>query len=211
VIAKLLRRLTLRCVLVGTLLIAAPGAAVGHLLWTWAPARLTLLRLETGVTQRASAIARTVADAAAVQERCAQLGAARRPADPAAALWLARRDRDGVFDRVAGAVRAPGVAVERLQLEAPALYAAAGRSNLLACERVVLDCTGEYAELGRCLDRLIALELPVRITRLAWTGTAPRLSLALELEIPFVPDDELRASLADAAHLKDAVESHEKR
>ena len=37
-----------------------------------------------------------------------------------------------------------------LTLEDPALYAAASRTNLLACERVTVECTGDYAALTAC-------------------------------------------------------------
>jgi hypothetical protein len=75
------------------------------------------------------------------------------------------------------------------------------RNNLLACERINIECTGAYAELAACLDRISALDLPVRMTRLVWSVSDDQLRLNLNADVPFVPDTNLRKQLADAARL----------
>jgi len=200
--------LTPRCLLIVLLLVVAPGAALTHLLITWVPGRVELARLDHIVRDHTERL-----DAVCTQTRTllAQLGQLERSRatldDPAHRAWLPQRDRDGVFDRLADAFRAADVSLEQMTLAEPALYAAVSRQNLLACERVTVDCTGNYAALAGCLDRLAQLSLPLRITRLGWNQSPPQLRLTLHIEVPFVPDDALRTALAEAAKLEDKNES----
>ena len=104
---------------------------------------------------------------------------------------------------MAEAFAAGHAALEHLTLEDPALYAAASRTNLLACERVTVECTGDYAALTACLDRIAGLDLPLRIAHLTWGPSGSNLSLALRIDVPFVPDATLGAALANAAKIEE--------
>lgn len=198
-----------RCVFVALLLIAAPGAALGHLVWTWVPARVAVAQLRQDIALQSEVVDREQLLTEALRARSAQLEQSQGTRDASTALWLPRRDRDGVFDQIAGAFRSPQIAIDRLTLDEPGLYAAAARSNLLACERVALDCSGEFTGLTQSLDRLASLELPLRIPRLIWAADGHVLRLSLNLEVPFVPNDELRNKLADVAHLADEQDPNE--
>jgi hypothetical protein len=194
--------------LVAALLVAAPGAALAHLLYIWLPQRVIVARLNWTTTAQAARLDAVCARTRAVLDQTIELqrcSAALR--DPARRAWLPERDRAGVFDRLADNFRADRVSLEQMTMDEPGLYAAVGRSNLLACERVTVHCTGDYAALTECLDRLRGLELPLRITRMTWSGETIPLRLVLQIEVPFVPDDALRTTLADAARLEDQHES----
>ncbi|MEW6250905.1 MAG: hypothetical protein AB1716_09680 [Planctomycetota bacterium] len=195
--------LTARCVLAGLLVVGAPAAALAHLLLHWEPSHGAVVRL-TGQMQRATEeLERTSAETTRlVQERAAL--AQRRSHDGAdRPEWLPRRDREAVFDCLAEACRDPRVSIERLTLDEPTLYAAQSRTNLLACERASLDCTGAYTALAACLDHLSQAPLPLRVTRLVWSTGGADLALTVEAEVPFAPDDDLARKLADAAGLED--------
>jgi hypothetical protein len=199
--------LTPRGLLVALLLVAAPGAALAHLLVTWVPPRLALAGLNRDVTQCAQQFELSHAQSSALFEQTARLRQAQQTLDEQSGrAWLPHRDRDAVFDQLAEALGAAGVTLEHLTLENPALYAAASRTNLLACERVTAECTGDYAALTVCLDRVARLDLPLRIAHLTWGQSGAQLSLALGIDVPFVPDETLGAALADAAKLE---EQHE--
>lgn len=193
--------LTPRCVLVVLMLVVAPSAALAHLLVAWMPARLELGRLSRTIsrqTQHLDADWKQCAELQARIDNLQQVAAARGESRPS---WLPRRDRHGVFDRLAEAFRDECVSVERLTLDEPALYAAVSQSNLLACEQITVWCKGDYAPLASCLDRVIDLDLPVRFAHLSWSRAGMQLSLSLLLEVPFVPDETLRRALAEAAGL----------
>jgi hypothetical protein len=185
------------------MLVVAPSAALAHLLVAWMPARLELGRLSHTIsrqTQHLDAEWKQCAELRARIEKLQQVAATRSEARPS---WLPRRDRHGVFDRLAEAFQDERVSVERLTLDEPALYAAVSRSNLLACEQITVCCSGDYAPLASCLDRVISLDLPVRLAQLSWSRAGMRLSLSLLLEVPFVPDETLRRALAEAAGLSE--------
>ena len=199
--------LTPRCLLVALLLVAAPGAALAHLLVTWVPTRLALAGLDRAAAQRTQQFASSYAHSAGVIEQTQPLKQAQQALDDQSRLaWLPHRDRDAVFDQLAEAFGADRTALEHLTLEDPALYAAASRTNLLACERVTVECTGDYADLAACLDRIAGLDLPLRIAHLTWGQSGSKLSLALRIDVPFVPDATLGAALANAAKIE---EQHE--
>ncbi|GEM_PF-7060106 len=201
--------LTPRCILVGLLLVVAPGAALAHLLVNWLPGKVVLMQLD-------GQIARDTAQLQALSEEndrlLSQVAKLRQTSaaleESARAMCLPARDRDGVFEQLAGALRVDGVAIEQLTLGEPGLYAAVSRSDLLACELVTIQCTGPYAGLAACLDRLSSLALPLRVTQLAWGHAAGSLSLLLLVQVPFVPDPNLAAVLADRAKL-DPEPEHE--
>ncbi len=200
--------LTPRCLLIVLLLIVAPGAALTHLLITWVPGRVVLARLNSAVRDDAGRLDTLCARTRTLVEQTGQLERDRAGLDdPARRAWLPERDRDGVFDQLADAFRDERVSLEQMTFAEPSLYAALSRRLLLACERVTIDCTGEYSALTACLDRVAGVDLPLRTTRLAWTSSGPVLRLTLQVEIPFVPDDALRTALADAAKLEDKNES----
>jgi hypothetical protein len=198
--------LTPRCILIVLLLVAAPGAALAHLLVTWAPIQLENIRLDRSVTRYTKRLDAEIKHSTELQQRTAHLQelaqATTRGSD-----WLPARDRHGVFDRIAEVLRDQHVTIEQFSLGEPALYAAVSGDNLLACEQVSALCTGDYAALTECVDRIEALDLPVRVSKLSWRRTGERLALALQLEVPFVPDQALCAALADKAGLP--KENHE--
>jgi hypothetical protein len=193
--------LTSRFVLVALLLVVAPGAALAHLLVNWLPARMSAQRLRAEVAQQSVVLAKACQEQASFSAATARLERALQTQEPALPVWLPQRDRDGTFDRFAEALRDDRVTLDRLTFGDPAVYAAVNRNNLLACERINIECTGAYGELATCLDRISALDLPVRVTRLAWSVSDDQLKLNLNTEVPFVPDTNLRKQLADAAHL----------
>jgi hypothetical protein len=200
--------LTPRCVLIALLLVVAPGAALTHLFVTWVPGRVTLARLDQSVTDHAQRLDTVCTQTHTLREQTAQLQRCRTTLDdPTHRAWLPQRDRDGVFDQLVDAFRADHVSLEQMTLAEPGLYAAVSRQNLLACERVTIDCLGDYAALAACLDRVAQRELPLRITRLVWSHGPGGLRLTLQIQVPFVPDEALRTALADAARLEDKNES----
>lgn len=199
--------LTQRCIVVVLMLVVAPGAALAHLLVAWVPARLELGWLNGAVSRHTQQLDAEWKQCAELRARIDELQQAAAARGMLRSSWLPRRDRHGVFDRLAGAFGDDCVSVERLTLDEPGLYAAVSRSNLLACERIMVRCTGDYGELAACLDRVVGSGLPARFTQLSWSRAGTRLSLSLLLEVPFVPDEALRTVLADAAGLPE--ESHE--
>lgn len=201
--------LTPRCLLIVLLLVVAPGAALAHLMLTWLPGKVALAHLNWAVTSHSRQLDAQCARGRELLEQSTQLRlAGAKLDDPARRGWLPQRDRERVFDQLADTFRDEGVSLEQMTLGEPGLYAAASRQNLLACERATIDCLGEYAALTRCLDRLVQLDWPLRITSLTWCQHAPGVRLTLQVEVPFVPDDALRTALADAAKLEDnGVES----
>lgn len=198
--------LTPRCLLIAMLLIVAPGAALAHLLLNWAPIQMELNRLDRTLARDASNLTSEVEKGLELQGRNEKLSEAAQAA-LLRSRWLAVRDRDGVFDRLADAFRCDGVSIEQLTFDSPGFYAAASADNLLACERVTVLCTGDYGGLTACLDRLQALDLSIVVRDLNWSRGNERLTLALKLDVPFVPDDALRKILAAEAGLNE--ESHE--
>jgi hypothetical protein len=195
--------LTLRCVLVGLVLCVAPTAALLHLLITWLPGNVTVARLSAETEACTRQVDARAEEIRAVNAALTRLNTTQGALDATASTeWLPRRERDHVFDSVAQALDDDQVSIDQLTLDDPGLYAAAGRSNLLACERVAIACTGTYAGLTRCLDRLLTLPLPLRVAHLRWSGSNGVLKLSLHVDVPFVPDDTLRNALADEARLE---------
>ena len=192
--------LTPRTVLIVLLLVVAPGAALGRLLFSWVPERVAVARLNHAVTRQACTIETTAQEGRRLQQELERLQQA-LDTDVQRARWLPHRDRDLVFDRLAAVFQTDHVVLELLTLAEPAMYCAADRGNLLACERVTVRCSGDYAALATCLDGLATLDLPVRVRHLSWGRGETGLRLGLELEVPFVPDAALAKSLADAAGL----------
>jgi hypothetical protein len=195
-------------VLVGLLLVVAPGAALVHVLITWVPGKVSLARLCDAVASHNSQLDAVCEQTQVFLDQVDQLRRCRETlAEPSRRAWLPQRDRDVVFDRLAEVFRAERVSLEQMTLDQPGLYAAVSRNNLLACERATIDCTGDYAALAGCLERITQLDLPLRITRLAWSQGQSGLRLTLQLEVPFVPGDALRTALANAAKLEEKDES----
>ena len=199
--------LTPRWILIALLLVVAPGAAVGHLLLTWAPGKLAVMGLSRAIVRDARKLDLTWKQSERLREQMHQLEESVASADDnAGPQWLPQRDREGVFDRLAGAFHEPGVSIERMTLDEPVLFTAVSRANLLASECVAVECTGDYAALTRCLDRVLALELPVRFKHLSWGHGQSGLRLAAQIQVPFVPDAPLATFLADRAGLEKEVE-----
>jgi hypothetical protein len=199
--------LTPRCILVALLLVVAPGAALAHLLVTWVPARLALTGLSRAVTRQAQEFESSNAHRAALFEQSQRLKAAHEAlAERSRAAWLPHRDRDAVFDQLAEVFGTHGAVLEHLTLEDPGLYVAAARTNLLACEHVAVECTGDYAVLAAGLERASELDLPLRIAHLNWGPSDTKLRLSIRFDVPFVPDATLAKALADAAKLEDKHE-----
>ena len=195
-----------RTILIALLLVVAPAAALAHLLLTWVPARIAVAQVNGDVSRDAQQL--DVESQEEIRLQKEWQGLQRATASTAhAARWLPQRDRDLVFDRLAGAFQVDRVALERLTLAEPGLYCAARRSNLLACERVTVRCVGDYASLSNCLDRLANLDLPMRVTHLTWGRGAAGLTLGLEVEVPFIPDQTLAKTLADAAGLEEKTDA----
>ena len=192
--------LTPRCVLITLMLVAAPGAALAHLLATWAPTQIEVVRLDREMARDVRQLDAELEHVAKLQQQTARLHSV-AAADEAWPDWLPERDQHGVFDRLAEAFRDERVTIEQLALGEPGVYAAASRTNLLACEQVSVLCLGDYAALTACLDRICELDLPVRFKELSWHRAGTRLELWLLLEVPFVPDERLRETLAHGAKL----------
>jgi hypothetical protein len=192
--------LTPRCVLIVLLLVAAPGAALAHLLVTWAPGQLELARLDREVARHAQQLDAELEQGIKLQQRTARLQEL-AAATAARAHWLPRRDQHEVFDRIAEALCDGQITIEQLALGEPSIYAAASRANLLACERVTALCTGDYGALTACLDRIENLDLPLRFEKLSWHRAGGQLALTLQFQVPFVPDETLREVLAKRAKL----------
>jgi len=192
--------LTPRCILITLMLVAAPGAALAHLLATWAPTHIEIVRLDREMARDVQQLDAELEQVARLQQQTARLQDV-ATATEAWPDWLPERDQYGVFDRLAEAVRDERVTIEQLALGEPGVYAAAARTNLLACEQVSVLCRGDYAALTACLDRICELDLPVRFKELSWHRADTRLELWLLLEVPFVPDERLRATLAQQAKL----------
>ena len=195
-----------RLVLTTVLLITAPGAAVAFMLLDWAPERIAARRVYADARRDAAAVAEARARTGVASKQLESLEQAEGEAR--LAPWLSKRDHDAVSDRFAEAFRHPLLSVDRLTLDEPGLYAAESRDNLLACERATIECTGPYAALTECLDRLFELGLPLRITRLTWTVNGAQMRLAMNVDVPFIPDDPLRTQLATAAKLKENGPPH---
>jgi hypothetical protein len=192
-------------VLIVLLLVVAPGAALGRLLFSWVPERVAVSRLNHAVTRQSSTIETTAQEGRRLQQELERLQQA-LDTDVQRARWLPHRDRDLVFDRLATVFADGRVVLELLTLAEPTLYCAASRANLLACERVTVRCAGDYAALTTCLDRLATVDLPVRVRHLDWGRSETGLRVGLELEVPFVPDPPLAKTLADAAGLVETVD-----
>jgi hypothetical protein len=188
------------------LLIAAPGAALAHLLVTWAPDQYEVVKLKREVARHARQLDAELEESIKLQQQTARLQEL-VAAIEARSDWLARRDQHGVFDRLAAALCDPRITIDQLSLGEPTVYAAASRADLLACEQVTLACAGDYGALTACLDRIGALDLPIQFRKLSWHRAGGRLALSVQLQIPFVPDDALRELLADKARLPE--EKHE--
>lgn len=193
--------LTSRCILTALMLVVAPAAATAHLLINWVPERLDFVQLSQEILRDTGRLDAELEQCRALRgqlDELQQLAAAHTPARP---LWLAQRDQRRVFDGLAEAFGGNRVSIERLTLGEPELYAAASYSNLLASERAVVECRGDYAALTSALDRVVTLDLPLRFGELTWRRAGAQLSLTLELDVPFVPDETLRITLADEAGL----------
>ena len=194
--------LTPRCLLVVLLLIVAPGAALAHLLLNWVPIQLEIMRLDQAMARDSAALDFEMEQGVVLQQQTAKL----REVMEAPNLqphWLPRRDREGVFDRLAEAFRQDGVSIEQLTFDQPGFHVAVAYDNLLACERVTVLCTGNYAGLTACLDQLSTLELPLNVRDLTWSRVDDRLLLTMKIDVPFVPDDGLRKKLAEEAGLSE--------
>ena len=199
------RWLTSRCVLVVLMLIVAPGAALAHLLITWVPGKFALARLDREISSDIRQLEIECELNTRLRGEVTQLQQA-AVHGPSGSSWLPARDRDVLFDRLASAFRTDVVSIEQLTFEQPGLYAAEARTNLLACERVTIRCTGDYAALTACLDRVISLDVPARCADLTWRRGDNQLILCLQLKVPFVPDEPLRLALADEAGLEESDE-----
>lgn len=196
--------MTPRFILVAALLVAAPGAAVAHLLATWLPDRLAVAELQEEIATTTCQLETEWAQSERFQQEVDQLRQRNADNDDASRIrWLLQRDRDAVFDRIADAFRDERVSIEQLTLDEPALYAAVSASNLLASERIMVKCSGDYGALAACLDQVTALEIPVRIQYLNWSYGHGDLELEADLDVPFVPDAALRDVLAQDAGLED--------
>lgn len=192
--------LTPRCILIVLMLIVAPGATLGHLLVTWAPSQFEIATLSQQVARHTQRLDAEVEQSIELQQQAARLQEV-AVASAARLDWLPARDQHGVFDRMAEALRDQHVTIEQLTLDDPGPYAAVSYADLLACERVTAVCTGDYAGLTACLDRIRELDLPVRFKGLSWHRAGARLGLWLQLEVPFMPDELLRGTLAAEAGL----------
>jgi hypothetical protein len=196
--------MTPRCILVVLTLVVAPCAALAHLVVVWVPGHFDVARLNLEIAYNTRELDREWEQTSELIECTKQLRQA--TADEQGTHdrgWLPHRDRDLVFESLADALHDDRVSIERLTIDEPGLFAAVSRSNLLACERVTVSCAGAYSCLTACLDRISALDLPVRITELSWSRNGSTLDLSLKLEIPFVPEESLRLALADAAGLSE--------
>ena len=198
--------LSARCILIALLLVAAPGAALAHVLLTWVPRQVALARLDREVTRERQRLDVNLEQGIRLQQQSARLQEL-LTATAAQPDWLPQRDQHGVFDRLAEAFHDERITLEQLTLGEPVVCAAVSRTNLLACEQVTAFCSGDYAALTACIDRVCELELPVLVKKLAWRRTDTHLTLAMQLQIPFVPDQALRELLADKAELPE--ENHE--
>ena len=195
--------LTSRCILIAVLLVAAPGAALAHLVVSWIPSRLEVARLEKEIARRTEGLDAEWRRCEELRAQRQMLRAATAVRDAAGARWLPQRDEHGVFDRVAEAFRDNRVSIEKLTMEDPKLYPVTSESALLAYEPITIYCAGGYTALTNCLDRLMELGVPLRCADLAWQRTGEKLELSMRLEAPFVPDEPLRTALADAAGIRE--------
>lgn len=185
------------------LLIGGPLAAMIPLFVGWLPAQLRALRLKANVETLSARIA---SDSREVQGLRAKIEIARRERNDRqgaeTARWLSQRDERSVFDHCAAALSGAPVTVKRLALEPPRLFAGQSRENLLAADRVVAVCSGDYAGLTQCLDALAEVAIPLHCSDLTWRRQGRAQELRLALDVPFVPDAELAAKLAERSDLK---------
>jgi hypothetical protein len=196
--------LTPRLIVIALLMFGAPAAALGHWLLTWLPGAAAVAQARAGAARRARELNARIVELENARLERAQIEriASGFAETGRSTTWLEQRDKHGVFERLASALVDERVAIERLTLGEPGVYAAAAGANLLACEQVSIECVGDYAALTECLERLEQLELPKRFRRVAWRRENGRLRLEIEIEIPFVPRPALRSSLARSAGLK---------
>ena len=190
-----------QALLVMLMLVAAPCAALAHLLIVWVPDQVAVVQLSSDVTRTS---ARLEAERDQHQrfrdeiERMEQL----RTERARQAEWLPQRQKDAVFDCLAEAFSDPRVSIEQLTLGEPDLYVGVSATALLACEQAQVVCQGDYEALTECLDRLFAAPLPLRVAQLAWRPAGEALSLDIRIQVPFTPDSDLRAVLARGAGLE---------
>lgn len=194
--------LTPRLIGVGLTLVVGPLAALAQLAIAWYPQTARVARLDRQVADRVRTLDAECAALARLRDQLLNLEQTladeRRQAPQS---WLPARDRDGVFDRIAAAVQTARVVVEELAAGEPTLFGALSRAHLLASERIVIRCTGDYAALTALIDRIAALDLPLTLRELSWERTGEVQSLRLVVLVPFVPDDALRLRLAETAAL----------
>ncbi|MGE0481423.1 MAG: hypothetical protein AB7Q17_13225 [Phycisphaerae bacterium] len=194
-----------RCALVIGLLAAAPLAVLVHTVGWCLPALHAEQCHARCLADEQAEIEAALADCRALRARAAAIrGLADQASTRLPESWLPERRRDFVFDQLAAAVTLPGVRVHAIQARPPTAYPGGSRDRLLAAERISLDCRGEYGPLTRALDGLSAFDPPLRITSVHWWPRDDALALTLDVEVAFVPDDEQRIALADAAGLDEA-------
>ncbi|MGD8451483.1 MAG: hypothetical protein PVJ57_06665 [Phycisphaerae bacterium] len=192
--------LRLRPMLVLAMFIAAPAAALAHLMWTWVPQAVAVRHLTSELSSDARSYSASVDELAVLQGHTRRLNElADQNRDSVANLWLPRREHYRVSDTLAETLQGDGVTVTRLTFGEPVLYAADAEAGVLACEQATIVCRGTYAGLSGRLDRLASLDLPLRIVRATWTGDGPEVEVSLDLQVPFVPEGALAELLREEA------------
>ena len=186
-----------RPLLVVLMLVAAPGAALAHLLIHWVPESLALRRLTTDVRERSDELQGQTVKLAELQAQAKEMRKlVNIQVDQLKTQWLEKRTQDEVSEIVANTLEGDGVQVDRISFGSPALFAADEQAGVLACEEVSVSCSGNYEGLVRGLDAFEQIALPYRITHMAWSCNRSSIQLTLDLQIPFVPDKELDKKLS---------------
>jgi len=199
--------MTPRCLIIAFLLVGAPAAALGHLLASWLPTSFALTRLQRQTAEEAGRVEQESQQCAQIREEIARLRAladeSERSATP---LWLPGRQSHTVFDALGRVFDRQRVSIRQLKLDEPGLYAVVPPDCVLACEDVTIECAGTYAALTDGLDSLEALDLPLRFRHATWLCEGDRLRFVARVQVPFLPGDALRQTLAGDVEFEESDE-----
>lgn len=192
----LLRRHALKA----ALLALPPLLLLAHVTLRWGPVAVARAQTRAELDQCTRDYEQVRAEQAQLQLGLARLLNALKSDDSANAVpWLPQQDSDRTFDAVAAAWTAPHVAIEQLRIEPAELFAAHDPNALLALESVHVSATGDYAGIAACLDRMMDIDLPLRVRELSWSRHGGTLRFEGVFGVAFEPQGALREALAAKA------------
>jgi hypothetical protein len=190
------------------LLGGAPAAALGHLLLTWLPPAVAVLRLQRQAARETVEIEAEWREYHRIREQVTRLrGIASQHDGQRASPCLPNRQPHTVFEKLGQLLSDERISVRQLKFAEPCLCAVVPPRDVLACEDITLECSGDYAALSQCLDRMLSLDVPVRCRQMVWLGEGDALRLTAQIEVPFVADAVLRQELIGEAELEELDES----